>query len=626
MMDDLLTEFVAEGRDLVAEAQRALSTLAARPDDATALDVCFRALHTLKGSTGLFDLVPMGLLLHAAEDRLTLIRDGAGGVDLLVDAMDQVERWLDAVERDGRLPPDSGFVADTEGLRLREGGQAEPKAAAPGWTVPAEFAGQTGTAIRYVPRADCYYLGDDPVAIVAAIPGLTSLRLSAREPWAPPDSYDPFTCNLVIEAVSSAGREQVAAAFRLVADQVELVELAGAAAEPAADAGVARRTLRVDAARIDRLADLVDDLVIAKGGLATLAAQADALPGGHALAQGLRARQARLDRLVGDLHATVGQVRLVPLAPLFGRFPRLVRDTARIVGKAVTLETEGGEVEVDKAVVDALFDPLLHVLRNAIDHGIEGADARRRAGKPEAGAVRLLARVAADQVVIEVADDGAGIDPRRIRDRAVDRAMLTREQADRLEDPAAIDLIFAPGFSTASAVSTVSGRGIGMDVVRASVAALSGKVSIASSSGRGTVVQFRLPLAMTLTRILIVRCGAERFGLPLDAVVETARLPPGSVTTVRASQAFQHREQVIPLVSLGRLLGAAEADAPADRVVIATVRGELVGFAVDAFVDRTDAAVRPMGGLLAHAAGLAGTTVLADGTLLLVLDLAELIA
>ncbi|MGK7867681.1 chemotaxis protein CheA [Falsiroseomonas sp. E2-1-a20] len=618
-----MAQFLVEGRELVAEAGRGLSALALRPEDATAMEACFRALHTLKGSTGLFDLEAMGLLLHAAEDRLTAIRDGVGrDVAALVEVVDQVDRWLDSLERDGRLPADAAALGQALAGRLRDDAPAEAK---PSWTIPAEFAGLAGIALRYVPRGDCYYFGDDPIAIVAAVPRLRALRLSARVPWDASDPYDPFTCNLVIEALSGAGRAEVEAGFRLVADQVQFAELVAAEPVAAMDGAGARRTLRVDAARLDRLAELTDDLVIAKAGLSELAAQADALPGGHVLSQALRARQARLDRLASDLHATVGRVRLVPLAPLMARFPRLVRDIARSLGKTAALEVVGGEVEVDKAVVDALADPLLHVLRNALDHGIEDPVTRSQAGKAEAGHIRLAARVEGDRVVIEVTDDGAGIDAATIRAMAVRRGLLAPEDAGRLDDAAVIDLIFAPGFSTAAAVTTLSGRGVGMDVVRAAAASLGGKVAVSSTAGQGTRVQFRLPLAMALVRILVVTCGAERFGLPLDAVIETARLTPDRIVPVRAGQAFQLRDQVLPLVSLGSLLGTARP-AATERVVIAIVRGEPIGFGVDAFVDRMDAAVRPMGGLLAHAPGIMGTTLLADGSVLMILDLAELLA
>jgi two-component system chemotaxis sensor kinase CheA len=636
MTDELMVQFLIEGRELVASAGRDLAVLARRPDDSSAIDGCFRAIHTLKGSTGLFDLAPMGLMLHAAEDLLTLLRaDRTGSAEdfeALLSVVDQVDRWLDALDRSGVLPADAQQVGGAEERRLRElmasveGPALTADVVWTTWRPPAAFTGLGAVAIRYVPRADSYFSGDDPIAIVAAAPGVVAITLSPREPWGVLAEYDPYACNLVIEAVSSSSRAEVEAAFRFVADQVQIVDLAAVEHAPPAEGEGARRTLRIDAERVDRLASLADDLVIAKNGLTELAAQVELLPGGQALSQALRGRQVQLDRLVGDLHATVGKVRLVPLSTMFGRFPRLVREIARSLDKAVVLETAGGDVEVDKAIVDGLFDPLVHVLRNAVGHGVEAVDLRQAAGKPALATVRLTARAEADQVVIEVSDDGAGVEAAQVRQAAVRRGLLSQQAVDDLDDRAVVDLIFMPGFSTATEVSAVSGRGVGMDVVRDAATKLGGKVALESRAGLGSTVRFVLPVTMVLTKVMIVTCGAERYGLALDTVVETTRVSADRIVPVRAGRAFQLRDQVAPLVNLGRLVGAAAgAEKPVERVVVARVQGELVGFEVDAIVDRMDAAVRPMSGLLAGAPGVMGTTLLSDGAVLMILDLAELI-
>lgn len=636
MTDDLMAQFLSEGRELVASAEHDLAGLARQPDDAGALDGCFRAIHTLKGSAGLFDLRPMSLMLHAAEDLLTLLRAERTGVaedfEALFSVVDTVDRWLDALDHAGVLPADAELAGETETKRLRalvasvSAATDIVAAATPtSWRPPEAFGGKGATAVRYTPRGDSYFSGDDPIAIVAALPGLAGLKISPREPWSGLEDYDPYACNLVLEAVSTASRAEVEGAFRFVADQVEIVDLTTDETPLAPEQG-ARKTLRIDAERVDRLAALAGDLIIAKNGLADLAAQAEGLPGGQALGQALRARQVQLDRLVGDLHATVGKVRLVALGPLFARFHRLAREIARSLDKAVSLDAEGGDVEVDKTIVDGLFEPLLHVLRNAIDHGVERAGVRARAGKSAAASIRFTARAVADQVVIEVRDDGAGIDPAGIRALAVQRGLLTQEAADRLDDQASIDLIFTPGFSSASEVSAVSGRGVGMDVVRDAAQKLGGKVVVDSRMGQGTTVRFILPVTMVLTKVMVVTCGEERYGLALDTVVETVRVPTERIVPVRAGRAFQLRDAVVPLVSLGDLVGAAAPGHRAsERVVVARARGELVGFAVDAIVDRMDATVRPMTGLLAGAPGVMGATLLADGAVLMVLDPAELV-
>lgn len=623
MNDDLLSEFLNEGRDLVAQAGEDLAALARTPTDLATLDSCFRAIHTLKGSTGLFDLTPMGRLLHAAEDQLGTMRQACLAdkerLPALIAVIDQIDQWLDDLARAGALPADAPEACRRlMALLSGDASTSEPRAA-------ANFG---DVSIRYAPKADAYFSGDDPIAIIKAVPGLRDLKVSPREPFGDLSIYDPFTCNLLIEAVSSAGLAQVEAALRWVKDQVELsVSPPSVGSAEGGEVDAVARTVRVEATRVDRLADLADELVIAKNGLSGLAGEIEMLPGGHAAAQALRLQQARIDRLVADLHATVGKVRLTPLSPLFGRFPRLARDIARDLGKSVSFEVEGGDIEVDKAVVDGLFEPLLHVLRNALDHGVERADARRAAGKPENGRLLMAARTAGEQVIIEVRDDGAGMDPQRVRALAVQRGLVGEDAVGALDDQAVLDLIFLPGFSTAASVTDISGRGVGMDAVRKAVARLGGRVDLESRMGEGSTVRFLLPISMVLTKIMVVACGGELYGVALEDVIETTRVTADRIIPVRAGEAFQLRDRVVPLVRLDALVGsgATSGKAGAQRVVVARAGGETIGFAVDAIVERMDAAVRPMTGLLAGARGMAGSTLLANGAVLMVLDLQELV-
>jgi len=620
MTDDLLEQFLIEGRELTALAGEDLAALARAPDDRARLDRCFRAVHTLKGSVGLFDLPAMGRLLHAAEDQLESARRGQiseSVVSSLVDIVDQTDRWLGDLEREGALPADAEVVSDRLIARLSPTGSAGA-------------VGELGVAIRYTPRPDAYFAGDDPIAIISAVPHLRDLKVSLVEPVGDLAGYDPFQCNLVIEAASAASRAEVETALRWVKDQVALSPLAAPSIAPveAGEGESVGRTIRVEAVRVDRLADITGDLVIAKNGLGDLVAQVEALADGHGLARALRAQQARIDRLVADLHGAVGKVRLTPLAPLFGRFPRLVRETARALDKRVDFTTEGGEIEVDKAIVDGLFEPLLHVLRNALDHGVETPGLRRAAGKPEAGGLGLTARTEGEQVVIEIRDDGAGVDPAQVRNLAVARGLIDAATAEALDDRQAVDLIFLPGFSTARRVTEVSGRGVGMDAVRTAVTGLGGRVDVESTPGRGSTVRFQLPVSMVLTKIIIVACGAERYGLTLGDVVETVRISADRISAVRGGEAFQLRDQVLPLVWLDALVGCPGTRDPgaARRVVVARVGEERVGVCVDAIVGRMDAAVRPMSGLLAGAQGVVGSALLADGAVLMILDLAELMS
>lgn len=622
MTDDLLGYFLVEGRELTTQAGEDLEALSRTPNDRARLDSCFRAIHTLKGSVGLFDLPAMARLLHAAEDQLSAQRSGAAitteALTALVEVADQIDRWLDSLERDGALPGNATQISQALIARLtgeEAGGEVD----------------KSPVVIRYVPRSDAYFVGDDPIAIIANVPSLETLAVSLRDQPHRLDDYDPFQCNLLIQATSSASIRDVEAALRWVQDQVELsyaIDERDEAVESGEIEVAAGRTIRVETSRVDRLANLASDLLVAKNGYSSLLAQVDMLEGGQALGPALRTQQARLDRLVGDLHGAVSKVRLTPLAPLFGRLPRLVRETAHSLGKSIDFTCLGGDVEVDKDIVDGLFDPLLHVLRNAMDHGVEGEDIRRALGKPEKGVVRLVARTDGDKVVLEVIDDGAGVDPATVRRMAIARGLIDEATAESLDDGEAMDLIFLPGLSTARQVSEISGRGVGMDAVRAAVSSLGGRVEFESALGAGSTVRLVLPISMMLARVLIVACGDERYGLALTDVRETARVAPEQIVPVRDGEAFQLRDQVMPLVSLRSLVGlepVADRGAPR-RVVVAEMDGEPVGLSVDAIIGRVDVSVRPLSGLLARAPGVAGSAILDDGAVLIILDMAELIA
>ncbi|ASG22755.1 chemotaxis protein CheA [Nitrospirillum viridazoti] len=655
-MDELLEQFLIEGPEQVQHAGEALLALEGRPDDAALVDQAFRAIHTLKGSVGLFDLPAMGQVLHVAEDLLGAWRDGRralsrGAVDALIAATGQTERWLGVLAATGGgLPADADAVAADLVSRLNRALDGDAPPSAPiqatdidtAW-IEALFRDRDlaparhprVTALRYVPDAGCYFRGDDPVAFARAVPDLLALRITRRDVAAPvaADAYDPYACDLVVELLSAAAPEVVKGPFRFVPDQIQLLSWSPppspSAPVPPPALAEGPRSLRVEASRIDALAQLVDELVVAKNALSDLAGQmADGLAP-QAAAQILGDRQAALDRLVARLHRTVMGIRLVPILPLLRRFPRVVRETATALGKEVDLAVDGQDVQVDKAIVEGLFEPLTHLLRNAVDHGIEPAAERAAAGKPARALISLVARREGDHVVIDVADDGRGMDPVRIRRAAAARGLLPDRMLDALADDQVLDLVFRPGFSTAEAVTDLSGRGVGMDAVRAAVGRLGGSVGISSASGQGTTVRLVLPLNLVLTKVMIVTVAGERYGIPMDGIVETARVDPDRVFPIRAGRAFVLRDTAVPLLSLAALLGLPEearADGGPCRAVVARMGGELVAVEVGAFVGRRDVVLRPLTGLLSAMPGVLGTTLLGDGHVLMILDVPGLIA
>ncbi|MDQ2103152.1 chemotaxis protein CheW [Azospirillum isscasi] len=727
-MNTLFDQFVLESRELLEAAGAALLRLERDPADRVAVNDLFRALHTLKGATALFDMAPFTRMVHAGEDALMAVRDGQAAMtgdlaDRLLDLLDTGAAWVDGLEDSQALPGDADARAQALEARLRAalGGPAEsveagtPSAFAWVEEVPeaerAKAAGRTVTAIAYDPAEDCFFSGDDPLDLCRRIPDLLFLRVEAAAAWPPLAQLDPYRCALRFRALSGASKEDLARLFRGVPDQVTFATLAiPARAEPAAPASLAtamlreqahilglpgsaeetaarraavlravrniltaegrdaeqavldraaegpaealvrcvesladgpaaeadtpanaaspaRRALRVDAERMDRLMALVGELVVAKGSLPYLAREAQDGRSAEALAQGIKEAHGRIDSIVGELQDAVLRLRVLPLSRVFDPLPRLVRDTARRLGKAVELHLSGGETEADKDILDILGEPLLHLVRNGLDHGVEAPERRRAAGKPEVAAIRVRAFQDGGGVVVEVSDDGAGIDADAVRRKAVARGAVTAEQAAALSDAEALRLIFLPGVSTSDSVSDLSGRGVGMDAVRGAVEQAGGRVEVASTPGAGTRVRLVLPLTMMVTRLVTVETAGTLYGFPVTLVTGMQRVPHGAIRRMKHAESVVVQDEVVPLLRLRRLLNLPEdeRERKGEAVLLVDLGGHPVGLVVDAFRERADVVLKPMTGLLARLRGYAGTAVLGDGRLLLALNLRELL-
>jgi two-component system chemotaxis sensor kinase CheA len=400
----------------------------------------------------------------------------------------------------------------------------------------------------------------------------------------------------------------------------------GEAAGPSTQDAVARG-LRVDVERIDAIIKLTGELTVVKNALGHASRVARDGDPGRTLAQTLKDLHALLERLTVELQRSVVAIRVLPLRHVFQRFSRLVREMTATLGKSARLVVEGGATEADKAVVESLFEPLLHVVRNALDHGIETSPARLASGKSPMALIHLRGFREGERVIVEVSDDGRGIDPAHIRQVAVERGVLASDALAAVSDEDVIELIFAAGFSTAEAVTDLSGRGVGMDAVRSAIERLGGQVTIRSRKGEGTTVRFVLPFTVMMTRVMTVEAGGQVFGVPFEAVVETLQLSRTDISQVGAAEAFVLRGRTVPLVSLGRTLGLPmDGTRPAvAKAVVTAVGGQLSALEVDGFGERLDVMLKPMDGLLAGAHGVAGTALLGDGRVLIVLDLLELL-
>jgi two-component system chemotaxis sensor kinase CheA len=731
-MNEFIEQFLIEARELVEQATGDLLALEEQPSDAARLDSAFRAFHTLKGSAGIVDFDAMGRALHAAEDMLARVRAGDNPVTptLIGDCLtclDQVEQWLEEMQASGEPPTDAEPAADAIVARFAKAApEAAPATSAPppaAWrdallAAHPEMRQQARTAIRYRPDPHCFFEGEDPLARMAALPGLLALDIAPDGDWPALADLDPFNCQLVLTALTGAPTDEVTRLLGPVAGQADIQALAlrgdaglteagrllleaqiqflaattadgfagrsASAAKVAANvlrhagrgddasyiektaeraiagadarslitaledvlAGrlsiavehrtdeaapapqdVATRALRVDVERIDALVRLTGELTVVKNALGHIASLAQDGADAAALAGRLKDQHGLLARLVDELQRSVLSIRVLPLRHVFQRFPRLVREMGASLDKPVRLATEGDDTEADKAVVEALFEPLLHVLRNAVDHGLEPAKDRQAAGKPVPAVLRLRAERRGEHVIVDVTDDGRGVDVDRVRQVAAARGVATAEALAVMTDSQIVDLIFAPGFSTAATVTGFSGRGVGMDVVRVAIERMGGRVQVDNRPGQGTSVRFVLPFTVMMTRLMTVEAGGQVFGVPLDSVVETVRVPRDRISFIGAAQAFVLRSRTLPLCDLAQALGAAPAAAPPDEatVVVARAAGQLCGLEVDRVGERLDVMLKPMDGLLSGMPGVAGTTLLGDGRVLIVLDLEELL-
>jgi two-component system chemotaxis sensor kinase CheA len=397
----------------------------------------------------------------------------------------------------------------------------------------------------------------------------------------------------------------------------------------AEDGSGANRTLKVDQDKIDRLMNLIGEMVVAKNGLPYLAARAETVFGVRELAREIKTQYAVINRVAEEMQDAIMQVRMLPVSFVFQRFPRLVRDLSRKLGKEVNLILEGEDTEADKNIIEALADPLIHIVRNSLDHGIELPEVRRAAGKNPAGRLLIHAAQESDRVVIDISDDGKGIDPAVIKRKAYEKGLIDEATLERISDQDAINLVFAAGFSTAEAVSDLSGRGVGMDVVRTAVERVNGTVSLESKPGNGTRLRLSLPLSMAVTNVMTIESDHQIFGVPMDMVVETVRVRRSTIHTIKNRQTTVLRGRIVPLRSLNELLAAdtpqqANADDEFATLVV-RMQGEHIGIVVDEFREVVDIILKPMGGILGGLPGYAGSALLGDGSVLMVLNPKELL-
>ncbi|MGC9158941.1 MAG: chemotaxis protein CheW [Terracidiphilus sp.] len=594
-MDDLTREFLIESQEGLDRMERCLTDLEERPRDASLIGEIFRSVHTIKGTTGFLGFKRLEKLAHSGENLLGLLREGKLTADRpiitgLLQLLDGLRSILKTIESQ-----------DSEG----EGGDAVLIGLLEELQLPAKAEAQVAAHANPNARRASTPPVPAPPAETGKVAAHSAREAVPSDPVAPPPAAPPPALAPAAESAPTAADKP-------------LSEPEAEAARPRTQGSAAESTLRVDVAVLNRMMNLVGELVLTRNQVLQ-ATSAD--PNMTMLSR-------RLDMVTADLRESVMKARMQPVSNIFGKMPRIVRDVSQALGRRVRLQVEGQETELDKSLLEAIKDPLTHAVRNSLDHGIEPPEVRQAAGKNPEGTLKLRAAQEGSHVLIEIADDGAGIAVDKVRQKAIERGLITAERAAQMVDRELLQMIFLPGFSTAEKVTNISGRGVGMDVVRTNVEKIGGKVEIDSRAGKGTILRMRIPLTLAIIPALIVRSANQSFALPQGALSELVHIPASQTATaiewIENAPLYRLRGKLLPLVFLDRLLmPGAEHKLAADQdhfIAVLDADGRLFGLVVDGLADPEEIVVKPLSAVLKDIGLFSGATVLGNADLALILD------
>ena len=605
-MEELLQDFLQEASDLLSDVDNKLVDLEKMPDDHGLLNEIFRGFHTVKGGAGFLNATELVTLCHLTENLFDKLRNGE--LELTANLMDVI-------------------MAATKGVR--------------------EMFGELGQGVQPQP-ADPHVINALRVALEGESPELpaTPVAPQATEKTAP--ASDEPDWNALHSAVTGKEAEPVTQGELITKLEAEVPPALGeisispqpaavaptgrrASDQPSSQAAAGRRadergrenTIRVDTSRLDQVLNLSGEIGLTKNRLTSLRVDILAGKNDSETLQALDQAVSQLDLLVSDLQNSVMKTRMQPIGRLFQKYPRIARDLARQLGKDVELVLAGEETEVDKTMIEDLADPLIHLIRNAVDHGVEMPAERQASGKPVKSLVRLEARQEGDHIVLIIADDGKGMSAERIRAKAVEKGLVSEEEANMLDERQSLNLIFLPGFSTMAQVSAVSGRGVGMDVVKTNIHKLNGSIEIRSEPGKGSVFIISLPLTLAILPVLLVLLGDQPFALPLSMVREILPIDQSRIQEVGGKETLVVRGEVLPVISLASMLGWPLERYPEYGVFMQTTERSFI-LGVDSFAGRDDAVIKSLEDF--RPKGVAGVTTLSNGQIVLILDMKELLA
>ena len=640
-MREILEEFLIEADEILSNLDQDLIELEENPEDKDLLNKIFRGMHTLKGGAGFLGLTSVVEIAHKIEDIFNKLRNDelkltSEMMDIIFEGVDKLKEAIEMLKENDEIP-DEGDIKDLLDKldSVLSGGEVlEAEVVNNG-----EVSQEADDEIEFVEGVD-----EDIKNLIKQYPGKDLGQILEELILLPPDQRPPLEVIEKLEKIISEGKdvkdlikpkkekepepqpepktekEETKPEVKEAKPQTEKKNEVAKKKKPEKKEEV----IRVDVERVEVLMNLVGELVLDRNRIVKLASGLETSCESTETIEELLDSITGMSRTVSDLQDAVMKLRMQPVKKVFSKFPRIVRDLAKKLNKKVNLVLEGEDTEIDRSILDKLEDPMIHLVRNAIDHGIEPPEERVKAGKPEVGTVKLIAYQEGDRIIIAIEDDGRGINVEKVKQKAVEKGLITPEQAKNMSDKEAFELLFMPGFSTADQVSDVSGRGVGMDVVASTIHALRGTIEVESEPGEGTKFIMKLPLTVAIIRTLMVGANNRIFAIPLYSVVEIVRYEPDNVKNIGQFKSFMLREEVYLLFSLNELFDMPD-EGEQQFIVIVRVGEKNIAISIDELFGEEEIVIKPLGKLLENVQGIAGATITGDGKVVLIVDTNSLI-
>lgn len=646
-LQELTQDFLVEAFEMIEQLDQDLVELESRPDDLELLNGIFRVAHTIKGSSSFLNFDILTRLTHHMEDVLNQARRGELSIkpdimDVVLESIDMMKDLLVCI-RDSGNDTDAGIDIEPVVVKLDVISKGQDLGSTPAPADSAEVATATAPVAdepAEEDEPDYANMSDDEVE--AEIERLLKERqdqdkarrqakIAAGEP-VPMPAVTPAETAPTPEPTPAPAAPAAPAPVKEAPKPAAPVKPAppkvAAKPKPKKEEGVStvEQTIRVDVNRLDHLMNLIGELVLGKNRLLKIYDDVEERYEGEQFLEELNQVVSSVSMVTTDLQTAVMKTRMLAIGKVFNKFPRMIRDLARELGKKIELVITGEETELDKSIVEVIGDPLVHIIRNSCDHGVESIETRVANGKPELGTVNLKAYNEGNSIVIEITDDGKGLDAAILKDKCLEKGIITEREADQMTDKEAFALIFKPGFSTAASVTNISGRGVGMDVVKTNIEKLNGIIEIDSELGKGTTIKLKIPLTLAIIQALMVGAQEEYYAIPLASVLETVRISQEDIYTVEGKSVMRLREEVLSLVRLGDIFGVDNVmdNGEFTYVVVIGLAEYKLGLIVDTLVGQEEIVIKSLGDYLQGIEGIAGATIRGDGRVTLIVDVAAL--